>query len=780
LLTLGVGIGSNVALFSVLRGVLIRPLPYPEAERLVRMWEANPGVDDQLHGPSPWNFADWQREAPGFESMAAWYLTSGTYRDGDYAEEIRSAQVTADFFRVMGREPMLGRDFRPEEVTTYGPVMLSYGLWQRLFGGDSTVVGRSMISSGNSYEIIGVMPPDFVFPDESVESWVAWDLPGVYEGNFVARTWRFLDGIGRLEDGTSLEVAEQGLDSYAARLAEAYPVENEGWGARLTSLHDEVIGDTRATLWIAFGAVLFILLIACANVANLLLARVPSRSRELAIRSTLGAPRGRIVGELLAESLLLAGLAGLTGLVIGQVLLRTLVAFDAGRIPRLGEVSIDGWVIVFTLTISGLTAVLFGLAPALQALGGSAMASLRDGTRTTGSAAHRRLRELFVGSQVAVAIVLLSGAALFVTSFAQIRGVDPGLDPANVATFRISLDPVEGTDGEIFRYYEGLMTQLEALPGVVRAGAAQTLPLNPIGNDFRRPYRPVGSALEVAEAPEVQMRIVTSGYVDAMGMRLVAGENLPRSAAAGEPLVALVNRTLAEELWPNQTAVGQTFEIDFRVGWQPYLVTGIVEDVKHYGLREASRAEVFLSHRQSAYLAMSIVVRTAGDPDAMAATLRQAVLEHQPVQPAHNFVSMETLLSASIAEERFLMVLLGTFTTIALLLAASGIYGVISYVVSHQQREIGVRMALGADRTAVVRGVLVRSIAVTAVGLVAGLIGVAVMGGFVESVLFGVTASDPRASVGVAAVVGFVATVAAYLPARRAASVTPVTALRSD
>jgi putative ABC transport system permease protein len=779
-LTLGVGVGAVVALFSLLRGVILEPLPYPAADRLVRLWETNPDIDADPVGPSPLNFADWHRASPGLESMAAWYLTSGTYRGDGWAEEIRSAQVTVDFFRVLGVPPMLGRDFRHEEVVRYGPLMLSHRVWLRRFGGDPDVVGQTVVSSGSTYEIVGVMPPEFTFPDESVETWVAWDLPNVYRDRPEARTWRFLDGIGRLAPATSIEEAEEGLDAVAAGLAEAYPTMNEGWGAAVTSLHEETVGDVRATLWLAFGAVLFILLIACANVANLLLARVPTRSRELAIHTTLGASRGRIARELLTESLILAVASSGVGLLLGVALIDLLVALDAGRIPRLGEVGIDSGVVAFTAALAVLTSILFGLVPALQALRGSVSSSLGDGTRTSSTASQRRVREVFVASQVAIALVLLTGAGLFSASLKEVMNVDPGIEVADVATFRVSLDPVEGTAEETARYFESLEARLAEVPGVTAVGAAQTLPLNPVGNDFRRPYRRFGSPLESADAPTVQMRIVTPGYVDAIGMKLLAGGPIPESAALGEPLVAVVNQTLARRLWPRGEAVGETLEIDFRDGWQPYTVVGVLQDVRHYGLRAETQPEVFLAHRQVPYLAMSLVVKTSGEAGAMTEALRASVLSHVPMQPPHHFVTLDDLLSASIAEERFLSVLLLVFASIGLALATTGVYGVIAYSVNHRRGEIGVRMALGAPPRRVVTGVFSNALTIAGAGMVVGLGAVAALSGLVEGLLFGVSPGDLRTTMLVVTVLLVASAVAAYVPARIAARVAPAEALRAD
>ncbi|MEM7414540.1 MAG: ABC transporter permease [Gemmatimonadota bacterium] len=778
-LTLGVGIGATVGLYAVLRAVLLTPLPYPDASELVQMWETNPSVDQRLHGPSPWNFVDWERESRSFEHVAAWYLTSGTYRTEAWVEELRSAQVTADFFRTMGVEPMLGRDFARDEVQGYGPVMLSHGVWLRLFAGDPTVVGRTIIADGNSYEIVGVMPPDFTFPDPSVETWVAWDLRDVYEDNPDARTWRFLGGIGRRADGVSTESAEEELQAVAAGLAGAYPRLNAGWSAEVTELHEDVVGDVRATLWLAFASVLIILMIACANVTNLLLARVPARLRDLSVRTALGASRVRIGSELLMEHTLLGLLAGAVGLCFGRTFIGLLTWFDAGRIPRLEEVSLAPGVFAFTAVVAVCTSVIFGSAP-LAMLLRQASAPARASKRTTAGKGHVRTRETFVAAQLAFALVLLVGAGVFSQSLLRLASVDPGFHPESVAAFRLSLDPEEGTSEEIVTYYAGLLDALASVRGVERVGAAQTLALNPIGNDFRRPFRPLGSSLASSEASTVQMRIVTDGYMETLGMRFLSGEVMPPRAALDDPLVAVVNETLARELFPGGSAVGQSFELDFRGGWQPYRITGVVADVRHYGLRADVAPEVFLAHGQMPYLAMNVVVKTAGEPEAFFGPLKDAVLGHLPMQPAHDFVSMEELVRASTAEERFLAVLLRVFSAVGLLLSVTGVYGVIAYTVGHRRREIGVRMALGADPESVVRSVCVGAARIGGIGVVVGLVGVVVLGRIVEGLLFGVSGSDPLTVTSVVVLLLSLATVAAWLPARRAARVPPSVVLGAD
>lgn len=779
-LTLAVGIGSSVALFSVLEGVLLEPLPYPESDRLVRLWESNPDVDAERQGVSPLNFADWESSASSFEAMAAWYLTSGTHRTEQSAEEVRAAQVTADFFRVLGVSPALGRDFRRDEVDRYGPVMLSHSLWMRLYGGDPSVVGTRVRISSGVYEVAGVMPPGFAFPDESVESWLAWNLPTVYGDRPETRSWRFLGGIARLAPQTSRALADEELSRVASALADRYPGVNRGWTASTTSLRDEIVGGVRSTLWVAFAAALCILLIACANVANMLLARVPARSRDLALRRSLGATRGRICWELLVEALLIAGAAVTVGLGLGSLLLELLTTVEAGRIPRLAEVELSPPVLAFAVGLTGMATVVFGLAPALQALRGSGPRALGSGARSTDGRRQRRVRETFVGAQVAMALVLLVGASLLTGSLRRIISVDPGFDPDRVMTFRVSLDGGEGSEEETVRFYDGLIQRIADLPGVEGVGAAQALPMSPVGNDFRRPYRSAGSAVPSGDAPTAQMRIVTPGYTDAIGMRRVDGQGLPASASLGEPLRALVNETLARRLWPEGAAVGQTFEIDFRDGWDSYQVVGVLQDARHYGLRQAPEPEIFLSHRQVPYLAMSFAVRSSGRPEEMVGVLRSAVLAHRPLQPPHAFVSLDALLDRSVAEERFLSVLLGLLAAIGLLLATTGVYGVVAYSVSHRRQEIGIRMALGARPATVAREVLGRALKVAGLGVVAGVAGVLSLGGLIEPLVFEGPARDPWVAVTVGVGLLTVSALAAIKPASRAVRVAPSDSIRCE
>ncbi|NNM32726.1 MAG: FtsX-like permease family protein, partial [Gemmatimonadetes bacterium] len=607
-LILALGMGSTIALYSLVAGVLIQPLPYADAEELVLVWESGEGDGQDRQGPSPLNVIDWREASTSFTDLAAWYLTSGTFRGDDIVEENRSAQVTTSFFRVLGVAPQLGRDFAEEEGAPYGPVILSHSFWQRVFGGDPSAVGRSMELSGVRYEIVGVMPPGFAFPDPTVEYWMAWDLRSVYGGRPETRTWRFLRTVARLSPGQSVEAAQAELSTVQASLAERFPAENRGWEVAVTPLQDEVVGQARPTLWMAMGAVGALLLLACANVANLLLAQAAHRGREMAVRQAVGAGRPQLVRQLVVENLVLASVSGVLGIVFGWGLIALVKHLDPGQIPRLAEVSFNAPVLGFAVGLVFLTSLLFGIAPAAQLVLRRGQSSAPVPGRVVGQG-RELVRRGLVALQIGLALALLVSAGLFAQSLERLQEADLGFASTGALTFRVSLDAdqIDGA-GDISRYYEQLLDRIRVLPGVVSTGAAQTLPINPVGNDFARPYRPLGSTATPADAPTVALRIATADYLTAAGMRFLSGGPFSAALGEGDPRVAVVNETLAQRLWPDRDPVGESFEIDFREGWRPYRVVGVIADVRHAGPRRAVVEEAYLSQNQSPYLAMSVVV----------------------------------------------------------------------------------------------------------------------------------------------------------------------------
>lgn len=777
---LALGMGSTIALYSLVAGVLIQPLPYADAEELVLVWESAESEGQDKQGPSPLNVIDWREASTSLTDLAAWYLTSGTFRGDDIVEENQSAQVTTSFFRVLGVAPQLGRDFAEDEGAPYGPVILSHRFWQRVFGGDPSAVGRTMELSGTRYEVVGVMPPGFEFPDPAVEYWMAWDLRSVYGDRPETRTWRFLRAVGRLAPGQGLEVAQAELSTVQASLAERFPAENRGWEVALTPLQEEVVGQARPTLLMAMGAVGALLLLACANVANLLLARATNRGREMAVRQAVGAGRPQLVRQLVVENLVLATASGILGIFLGWGLIALVKRLDAGQIPRLAEVSFSAPVLGFAAALVLLTSLLFGVAPAAQLLHGNSRGSAPVSGRVVGQG-RELLRRGLVALQIGLALALLVSAGLFAQSLDRLRGADLGFNATGALTFRVSLDgdQVDGAE-DIRRYYEQLLERLRVLPGVVSAGAAQTLPINPVGNDFARPYRPLGSTATPADAATVALRIATPDYLTAAGMRFLSGG--PFSAAPGQqdPRVAVINETLAQRLWPDRDPVGESFEIDFREGWTPYRVVGVIRDVRHAGARRAVGAEAYLSQNQSPYLAMSVVVRTAGPPEEMTEPIRRAVLAQPPSQPPHHFVSFDELVRADTGRDTFLTVFLALFAAMALVIAAGGTYGVIAFGVATRRREFGLRLALGAEPSELRRAVARESALMATAGVAGGVILAVALGGLVRSLLYQVEPWAPATLGTLSLGMVLLATAAGSLSSRPIKRLDPAICLRED
>ena len=776
--TLALGLGACIALFSLVDAIVVRSLPFPEADRLVSVWEEHAETGRHREGPSPWNFADWEREAETFSALTAWYLTSGTLRYGEIAEETRSAQVTTDFFRVFGVTPALGRDFRRDEGVAYGPLMLGHRIWERVFDGDPEIVGQIVELSGTPYEVVGVMPASFQFPDPGVEYWVAWDLPTVYATRPEARTWRFLNAVGRLSADASANEAEADLNRLQRGLADAYPEANRGWTVSLSDLHGDVVGGIDNTLWAGFGAVGALLLLACANVANLLLARAPSRAREFSVRSALGAGRSRLTQQLIIENLCIAAVATVLGLALAVGVLELIGWIEAGRIPRIDEVTIDGRVLGFAGLLMLLTSVGFGLAPVLHLVGGGSNTLRLAGAAR--SVSGEGVRRGLVSAQVALTFVVLTGAALFLTSLDRLASVDLGVTPEQTLAFRVSLDAGAGPPEQAWQYYDGLVNQLTDLPGVRVVGAGQTLPMDPVAGDFTRPFRNVGDGVESAEAPSAGIRIITPGYLEATGMRLLQGTDLDGREEANGPRVAIINRALAATLWPDADPVGQAFELDFRGGWLPYRVLGVVADVRHGGPRDAADLEIFLPHRQSPYLAMSVVMRTSADPRSLIPEVRRTVLAHPPGQPPHHFTTLTELFRGVTGAERLLAAMLMTFATFALTLSVSGVYGLVAYAVSSRTREYGIRLALGDDAGRLVRSIGMGAAKMAAWGLCIGIVGVLVIGRYVQSLLFDVRAWEPSILGVVSGGLLLVTVLAALASARSIVSLQPSSALRAE
>ncbi len=774
---LGVGIGGTMAMATLVRGVLLRPLPFPESDNLIKVWSTNATQQLDREGVSPGDVLDFQERSRGLEGLAAWYMTSGTYQEPGYAEEVITAQVTGNFFEVLGAKAAVGRVFRTNDVqTAFGPIVISNDFWRRRLGADSSIVGRSIIVSGRSYTVIGVMPEDFAFPDRTVQHWLAWDMRVGYSYlPEVPRTWRFLQAIGRLAPNTTPIAAERELQGIARDLALEFAGSNAGWGVRVTSLFEETVGAVRAELLIGLLAVGLLLLLACVNVANMLLAKLPIRAKELVLRAALGASYGRLARQLLTETLAFVVVATAFGIALAAFLLRSLVTFNAGQIPRLESVGVDFTLAAFSVLIVTAVTMVSGLAPAL-ALRTFAREVSPHRSRRGATTAQRRLRAGLVVAQLALAVALLVGAGLFGRSFALLNRFDLGYEGRNVLAFRLSLNSQRGGTGHVVPYYRAVLDSMAALPGVREVGAATTLPLDPVGNDFGRPYRLAGERTPSAEAAKAQIRIVTSGFFRALSIPTMAGTTFS-GFESETPRVVVVNRTLARRHWGDLDAVGREIEIDFRDGWQSYTVIGVVGDVHHYGARRNAEAEVFLSHRQVPYLAMSVVVRSSSQPERLIPLIQAKLREVDAGQPAHHFTTLDAIREDAVAEDRLITLLFSTFASIALLLAATGVYGVVANEVTQRTHEVGVRLALGAHPTSLAFSVVRRAVALAVTGTAIGLILAWRLGDAVASLLYQVSPTDVRVMAGVGGILLIVAAVAALGPARRITRVDPVRAL---
>lgn len=781
-LILAVGIGANTVLSTLVRSVLLKPLPYPDPERLVMIWDTNAELSKDKDGPTPANVLDWRDRNRVFSGIGAWREGSAVLvGDGD-AEQIQIARVTADFFPVLGRQAARGRTFLPEELARQDQVVvLSHRLFQRRFGGDTKVVGSSIQMDGESWWVVGVMPPDFAFPTPEVELWKPWDFRLGYAKRPAGppRTFHFLQTVARMKSGVTLEQASADMSAIAAQLAEEYPEENKGWGVRLSSPHEETVGSWRRAILVLFAAVAFVLLIACSNIAALLLVRALGRQPESSVRLALGASRIRLVLQLLAESVVLGLVGGLLGAVFSVFGLKLLLLLQPGDLPRVEEIGIDGAVLGFTILVSLAVGLVIGLVPALQGSRPDLAGALKSGGSRTSTAGRFPLlfRRILAVAEVAIAVVLLVGAGLLARSFQTLRAVDSGFDSDQLLVMRVMLNSDSYGDEETRLYYQTLTERLAALPDIRSAGAVTALPMSTVGEDFDRPFWLEGARPPEGQEPEAGIRIATPGYFETLGTKLLRGRSFTAQDRAESVPVAVVNETLARSVWSGRDPVGERLVVDYR-GVYTYEVVGVVQDTRFYGLRSEPEPEIFVPHAQIPYLPMNVVARTANEPRAHAETVRKLALEIDPAQPLHSVVTMEELVADSVARDRFTTSLLIFLSVVALLLAALGIYGLLAYGVSQRSHEIGVRMALGARRQNLLRSVLGESLTLTLLGTAVGSVLALGLSRLLASLLFGVTATDPVTFAGVCLLVIAMAAVAGYIPARRATRVDPLVVLR--
>lgn len=789
-LALALGIGANTAIFSAVNTVLLQPLPFKDQQRLVWLWERDLRTDDPRNPVSPVSFAAFRDETRVFEGI-------GSSRDEMYnltgegePETLIAYRFSHDFFQVLGTPPLLGRTFLAEEDRPGAPhvVVLSYGLWTRRFAADPGIMGRSITLDGESHTVVGVMPKGFQHP-KFTELWTPLALT---PEQAASRDIRFLRLVARLKPGVTIDQAQTAVDRVAARLAALYPESHARWGAIVNPIESRYTGDVKPALLVLLGAVGFVLLIACANVANLLLARGAGRLREVAVRAALGASRRRVVRQLLSESLLLALFGGALGTLFAQWGLSALLGLFPKNvfnvaIPRLDEIRLDAGVLAFTLLVSLATGLLFGLLPALQVSRVGLGEALQHATRGSGGVPPgQRLRSALVVAEVALAVVLVTGGTLMLKSFLKLQGSVLGFDPKGLLTARVLLPEYRYADApKRLAFFEQAMSGIRALPGVEAVGATPFLPLS--GWSSGRSFRVEGQAPPApGQEPEAELRVVNDDYFRAMRIGLVKGRAFAESDREGTTRVAIINETMARRFFAEEDPLGRRVWLQYRASDAPddprHLreIVGVVGDVRHYGLTQPAVPEIYLAWRQDPVELIGFAVRTSADPMSLAKGVREAVWSVDKDQPVTMAMSYEQLAADSITLQRASARLVSFFAGVALLLAALGIYGVMAYAVARRTHEIGVRMALGARAHDVIRLVLGQGMRLAGIGAALGLVASLALTRVLSALLYGVSATDPASFASVLGLVAAAALLACYIPARRATRVDPMVALRYE
>jgi len=776
-LCLALGIGVNTVIFSCLNAILLRPFPYTHPGALVVLTEGagreSPRGGSALSYP---DYVDYAASARSFTSVGAYASRTFTLAGSAEAERVEGARVSASMFPTLGLVPARGRGFEPadDRPGVAGVALISDGLWERRFSRDPQIVGRSIEVDGNPTTIIGVMPPDVRFPGRA-DLWLTHGRNPVDE-----RDNHYLQGIARLAPGVSMARARAEVGTIGRALAARYPATNEGWAPRLTTLRDSEVGEVRPVLLIMQAAVSFVLLIACANVANLLMARGASRHREIAIRTTLGAGRRRILRQLLTESLLIAIAAAAVGVLLASWGLDVVVAMLPSSLPSWMQFTIDGRVLVFTLVMAVATGLVFGLAPALQASRPDLTDALKDGSRGAGtSRSGKRLRNALVVAEVALSLVLLIGASLMMKSFLRLQSVDPGFDYRRSLAMQLSFvgTAYDATEAR-WSALDRVVTEVSALPGVTGAGAVSLTPLT-TPNAITGFYLD-GEPLTAGRAHDAEVRAITAEYFRSLGISLLRGRTFTRPEMTDSAPVVVVNQTLAARHWPNGDAVGKRIRWGIATDDPLLTIVGVVSDVKQRQLGAPVPAQMWVPYTVYPYRTMTLMVAASGDPAALAAPVRAVVRRVAPTVPLYGVETMRGIYARSVWQPRLYGALFTSFAVIALLLAAAGVYSVIAYSVTQRLHEIGVRMALGAKRADVFRLVVQGGARLALIGVVLGTLGALAATRVLTTLLYGVSPTDPSVFVAMGAVLLGTALVASYVQARRAASLDPVKALRND
>lgn len=776
LIALALGIGANTAIFSLVNAVLLKPLPFAEPDRLVWMW-GNIRNGGNRASVSPLDFRDYRKQNTTFEEFAATFSVplALNLTGGGEPQRLAAAAVTGNYFQALGVKPMLGRTFQLEnESAGHDQVsILSYGLWQKRFGGDQSIVNKMVTLDGKTCEVLGVMPPDFSLT-QAAEVWIPINFD--ISPEMKQRKSHFLRPIGKLRTGVTMAQAQADLDAVARRLEEQYPDTDTGWNLRLVSLREQLVGNTRPTLFILLGAVGLVLLIACVNVANLLLVHAAARQKEIALRTALGAGRFRIVRQLITESVLLALLGGALGTLLATWGVGLLVAVSAGSIPPTAKVTIDGTVLTFTLLVSLITGVLFGLVPALRTMKLNLSESLKEGGRSSSEGARgNRTRSMLVVLESAVAVVLLIGAGLLVRSLIELQHTSPGFDARQVLTMRIDLPQQKySTDDKATNFFSELESRIGTLPGVESVGFVSELPLSGQPNDmpFTVEGRPVAT---LAQSFDADFRRVNRQYFKALRIPLLRGRNFSEQEVRQSAKVLVISELLARQVFPNEEALGK--RLVMMMGDQPWEIVGIAGDIRHRSLDAEPFPAMYMPTFETG---MNLVIRTTGDPTVLAGAVRKEVQAIDRDQPVAAVKTMEQWLDTSVSTERYRTALFALFALVALVLAATGIYGVMSYSVTQRTHEIGVRMALGARQLDVLKLVVRQGMVLVVIGVGLGLLGAVALTRVMSSLLFVVGTKDPITFIAVAALLTIVAFIACYVPARRATKVDPLVALRYE